>query len=144
MRNMEVVNLTVFNTVVLWAHSCNCCCRVKAICVYIFRVCVCVCVCVCVYSLSCPACYAHAHHLWSARLYNIFQHYLINDTIFEKKKKCYWTWNMDFSTNFIWNFFYYKKNWVRYDQKICIVLYVGGSRYLLSRTILNFINCQLR
>jgi hypothetical protein len=34
-----------------------------------------------------PACNARApcYHLWLAGLYNIFPHYLINDTIFEKK-----------------------------------------------------------
>jgi hypothetical protein len=46
---------------------------------YIFWVCVC--------SLRYPACNAHAPycHLWPARLYNIFPHYLIKDTIFERK-----------------------------------------------------------
>ena len=43
---------------------------------------------VCVCSLRYPACNAHAPycHLWPAPLYNIFPHYLINGTIFEKKK----------------------------------------------------------
>jgi len=38
-------------------------------------------------SLSCPACNAHAPycHLWPVWIYNIFRHYLINGTIFEKK-----------------------------------------------------------
>jgi hypothetical protein len=47
---------------------------------YIFWVYVC--------SLSYPACNTHAPycHLWPAPLYNIFPHYLINGTIFEKKK----------------------------------------------------------
>jgi len=35
-----------------------------------------------------PACNAHStYHLGPAPLYKIFKHYLINDTIFEKKKK---------------------------------------------------------
>ena len=44
---------------------------------------------VCVCSLRYPACNARAPycHLWPAPLYNIFQRYLINGTIFEKKKK---------------------------------------------------------
>ena len=46
---------------------------------YIFWVSVC--------SLRYPARNAHAHHLWPVQLYNIFTHYLINGTIFEKKKK---------------------------------------------------------
>jgi hypothetical protein len=39
-------------------------------------------------SLRYPACNAHALycHLWSVRLLNIFAHYLINGTIFGKKK----------------------------------------------------------
>jgi hypothetical protein len=43
--------------------------------------------CVCVCSCSYPACNAHAPywHLWPAPLYNIFPHYAINGTIFEKK-----------------------------------------------------------
>jgi len=44
---------------------------------------------VCVFfSLRYPACKAHAPycHLWPAPLYSVFLHYLINGTIFEKKK----------------------------------------------------------
>jgi hypothetical protein len=39
-----------------------------------------------VYSLRCLACNVHAPYcyLWPARLYKIFPHYLINDTIFGK------------------------------------------------------------
>ena len=42
---------------------------------------------VCVCSLRYPACNVQApyYQLWSASLYNIFPHYLINDTIFGKK-----------------------------------------------------------
>jgi hypothetical protein len=38
-------------------------------------------------SLRFPACSAHAscRHLWSVRFYDIFPHFLINGTIFEKK-----------------------------------------------------------
>jgi len=81
-----------------WARSCNHCCSGQAIsitysecvcvCVYIYiYICVCVCVCVCVCSLSQPPCKARAPycHLWPAPLYNIFPHYLINGTVFEKK-----------------------------------------------------------
>ena len=52
-------------------------------------VCVCVCVCLCVCSLSYSACNAHAPycHLWSAPLYSIFPHYILDGRIFEKKKK---------------------------------------------------------
>ena len=41
--------------------------------------------CVCICSVRYPACYTHAPY-WPAPLYNIFPHYLINGTIFEKKK----------------------------------------------------------
>jgi hypothetical protein len=42
----------------------------------------------CVCSLRYPAGNAHAPYcnLWAARLYNIFPHYLINGTIFEKEQ----------------------------------------------------------
>jgi hypothetical protein len=41
----------------------------------------------CVRTLSYPACNAQAPyvHLWPVRLYNIFSHYVINCTIFEKR-----------------------------------------------------------
>jgi len=44
-------------------------------------------VCVCVCSLRYPTCNVHApyYHLWPAPLCNIFSHYLINGTVFEKK-----------------------------------------------------------
>ena len=65
------------------------------------------------------ACNVHAPycHLWPASLHNIFPHYLINGTIFGKKKS-YWTWNVlsIFSTTFVWNIFHSKKKWGRYDQ----------------------------
>jgi len=56
---------------------------VEKLLVYIF------CVCVCVFSLRYPARNAHAPycHLWPVQLYQIFPHYLINKTIFRKKKK---------------------------------------------------------
>jgi hypothetical protein len=43
----------------------------------------------CVCSLRYTACSAHASYcsMWSAQLYNIFPHYLINGAIFEKKRK---------------------------------------------------------
>jgi hypothetical protein len=46
---------------------------------YIFRVFVC--------SVRYPACNAHAPycHLWPARIYYVFQHYLTEGTTFEKK-----------------------------------------------------------
>ena len=65
-------------------HSCNHCCSGKT-----KSITCCVCVCVCVCSLSYAACNAHGTycHLWHAPLYKIFPHYLINGTIFGRKKK---------------------------------------------------------
>ena len=61
---------------------------------YILWMCVCI--------LRYPACNAHAPycHLHSARIYNIFPHYLINGTIFEKGQ---WIQNACF--DFLYNFF---------------------------------------
>jgi hypothetical protein len=56
---------------------------------------------VCVCRLTHPACNAHAPYfnLWSARLYNIFPHFLINVTIFEKKVIENKVGVLNFSTN---------------------------------------------
>jgi len=59
---------------------------------------------VCVCNHSYPACNAHAPYcrLWPLRLYCIFRHYLINDTIFGGgilKIKCV----LILSTTFVWN-----------------------------------------
>jgi len=53
--------------------------------------------CVCIYSLRYPACNLHGlyYHLWPATIYNICPPYLINGTIFGKKKSC-WKWNVFF------------------------------------------------
>jgi len=45
----------------------------------------CVCVCVCVFAALVISAHAPYCHLCPAPLYNIFPHYLINGTIFEKK-----------------------------------------------------------
>ena len=67
----------------------------------------------CVCSLSYPACKAQGPylHLWSVRLYNIFPHYLINDTIKKtlKHKMCI----LIFPTIFVCNISYSKNNWAR-------------------------------
>jgi hypothetical protein len=62
------------------ARSCNQCYSGKEIHITYSELRVC--------SLRYQACYAHAQycHLCPAPLYNIFPHYLINGTIFEKKK----------------------------------------------------------
>jgi hypothetical protein len=62
---------------------------------YIFWVWIC--------SLGYPECNAHAPycHLWPARLYKIFRHYLINGTILEKKLlnvKCVFWFSVQFSS----------------------------------------------
>jgi hypothetical protein len=84
---------------------------------------------VCVCSLRYSACNAHAPycHLWPARLYKIFPHYLINGTIFAKKRKSYLTQNVCF--DFLHrNISHAKKKWARYDHKISGGLHV---KYLL-------------
>jgi hypothetical protein len=82
---------------------------------YIFWVFIC--------SLRYLACNAHAphHHLWPARLYNVFPYYFINSTIFEKKN--YWNKNLcfDFSTTLVLNSSLSEKKWARYDKKFILV-----------------------
>jgi hypothetical protein len=76
---------------------------------------------VCVCSHSYPACNAHAPycHLWPTPLYNIFHHFLINGTIFERKKKLieHKTCFSIFSITFVRNISHSTKNWARYDKK---------------------------
>ena len=78
-----------------WKTKCGFCA-----CAITFRTCYTYYECVC--SLRCPACNAHAPycHLWPARLH-IFPHYLINGTIF-RRKKSYWTQNGCF--DFLYDF----------------------------------------
>ena len=81
--------------------------------------------------------HANAHalyfHLWSATLYSIFPHYLLNDTIFPKKKKNvtdHKTRDLIFSTIFISNIFlilrrnerYIIKNVYRSSCKVPVIL----------------------
>jgi hypothetical protein len=56
-------------------------------------------------------------HPWPARLYNIFPHYLINGTIFEKKVTEHKTCVLIFCTTYVWNISHSKQNWARYDRK---------------------------
>ena len=62
---------------------------------YIFRVCNCI--------LRYPPCNAHApyFHLWPARFYSVFPHYLIKGAIFEKKNFEYKMCVLIFSTTFV-------------------------------------------
>ena len=84
---------------------------------------------VCVCSLRHPARNAHAPycHLWPAPLYDIFPHYLINGTIFEKRllnTKCV----LIFCTAFVWNISYVKKKLARCDQK-CTSVFMYSAGY---------------
>ena len=71
-------------------------------------------------SLSYPACNAHApyRHLWPVWRYRIFQHYLINGTIFGKKKllniKCVFWFSVQFLSE---KNSHSKKNSARYYHK---------------------------
>jgi len=84
---------------------------------------------VCVCSLKYPADNSHApyRHLWPVPLYNIFPHYLISGTIFEKR---YWTQTVSFNFiyNFVWNISHSKQNWMRYDRE-CISVFTYSTRY---------------
>ena len=61
---------------------------------------------VCVCSRRFPAFKTHSPycHLWPVRLYNIFPHYLIKGTIFEKKVMEFKMCVLIFSTKFVWTF----------------------------------------
>ena len=85
----------------------------------------------CVCSLNYTACNAHApfYYLCPTPLYNIFPHYLINGTIFEKKSTEYEIGVLIFSTTVIWNISHSKKNWARYDQKCLLVLKWSTRNY---------------
>ena len=81
-------------------------------------------ICVCICSFNYTECNAHASrcHLWPARLYYIFSHYLIPSTIFGEKKLLNIKCVLISSTTFLWNISHSKKNWARYDQK-CISVF---------------------
>jgi hypothetical protein len=88
---------------------------------YIFWMCVC--------SLRYPARNAHTpyYHLCPVRLYNIFPHYLINDTILDKKLfnlRCV----LIFSVTFVWKISHSMKNWARYDNK-SVLVFIWNARY---------------
>ena len=86
----------------------------------------------CICSLRYTACNAHAPycHLLPTQLYNIFPHYLINNTIFEKKKIierkiCV----LIFCTTCVWKISHSKKSWARYYYlKYPSVLYLNETR----------------
>jgi hypothetical protein len=84
---------------------------------YIFWVCVC--------SRSYPGCNAHASfcHLWPVPPYNIFQHYLINGMIFEKR---YWTQNVcyDFIYSFCLKHFSFWAEWSEIWSKMYLALHI--------------------
>ena len=107
------------------AHSCNDCCIGKTMSItYSERV----------SSLRCTARNAHAPccHLWLVWLYKIFSQYLINGAIFVKNVMQHELYVLIFSTAFVWDVSYSKKNWARYDQK-CIIVFIFSTRY----------NCQI-
>jgi surface polysaccharide O-acyltransferase-like enzyme len=93
---------------------------------YIFWVCVC--------SLSYPAFNVHAPYysqLWPAPLYSIFAHYLINDTIFGKKKLLNIKCVLIFCTTFVWNISHSKKNSARYYHQ-CTLVFMWSTRLFFS------------
>jgi hypothetical protein len=68
-------------------------------------------------------------HMWRARLYTIFPHYLINGTIFEKQllyiRLCF-----SFSTKFFFEIFIILRRIERDMIKMCIGLYVNYPLFL--------------
>ena len=92
------------------------------------------CACVCSLSIQYAMCMRQPyHHLWPARVYDIFLHYLINDTIFEQKVIGHKMRVLIFSTTPVRNISR-SKNWVIYDQ-VCILVIMYSTRNLsfLSR-----------
>jgi hypothetical protein len=89
---------------------------------YVYRVYVC--------SFSYPACNALApyFHLWPVRFYHIIPHYLMNDTIFKKKKVNGYELCVLIFSIFAWNISYSKKNWARYCYK-CTYVLLWSTRY---------------
>jgi len=88
---------------------------------------------VCICSLSYPACNAHDPycHLWHDSLYNIFPHYFINSTIFEKQllntKYVFW-----FSLQILSETFFILKRNERDMIKMYIGLHVKYPLFLFS------------
>jgi hypothetical protein len=78
----------------------------------------------CVCSLRYTACNASApyYHLWPVSLYNIFPHYLLNRTIFEKKFIARKICVLSLSTNFVRKISCSKKNLARYGEKCILFL----------------------
>ena len=88
---------------------------------YIFWVCVC--------SPRYPPYNAPYCHLWHALLYNIFLHYLVKGTIFEKRTflnvKCMFRFSPQLLSK---NVFHSKKKWAIYDQK-CVLVFRWSTLY---------------
>jgi hypothetical protein len=84
-------------------------------------------VCVCIYLViqHAPCC-----HLWPARLYNLFTHYLINGTIFEKKKVIEHEMCFDFLYNYCLIHFSFGEELSEIWSKMYIELHVKWSLLL--------------
>jgi len=67
-------------------------------------------------------------HLWLARFYNIFSHYVINGMLFRKKISWIGKVCCDCFYNFVWNISHSKKNFARYYRKYTQV-FMQSTRY---------------
>jgi hypothetical protein len=74
------------------------------------------------YSMPCLCAILYCR-VWPVRLYHIFQHYLINDTIFGKKYLLNISRVLIFSINFVQNISHSTNNWTRYYHK-CISVFM--------------------
>jgi len=126
------------------ARSYNRCCSGKTISIIY---------CECVFRLSYPACnvYAPYCHLWPARLYGIFAHYLINDTIFAKKLLDTKWWDLIFSTIFCRKHFslweelseIWSKMYIGVHVKCLLFLYDFNETLTFSTVVRKIHKCQI-
>jgi hypothetical protein len=98
--------------------------------------------CGCVFvTLSYPVRNAHQSycHLWAAPFYNVFTHYLINDTIVLKNR--YWTQKVcfGFPSTLVWNISNPRKNWAICYHK-CVLVFMCSAVIVIFERNLSFLD----